>query len=68
MGVIIDLITIVEDVVPETDEVFFISFVVKDDHSLNIFPQTLPIEVTIQDNDGKAFSDFVVKLFAGFGE
>ena len=52
MGVQIDPITVLNDLVPETDEVFSISLG-GNPITLNVFPSTVPTEVTIEDDDGK---------------
>ena len=50
----IDPITIINDVIPETDEVFSISLEKgMESDTLNIFPSTSPKEITIEDNDGR---------------
>ena len=52
--VFIDPIQILDDSVPETNEMFSISLEKGvEAEFLNIFPTTTPIEITIEDDDGK---------------
>ena len=48
----IDMISIIDDKIPETEEFFSLSLDREQDH-LNIFVSTVTTEITITDNDGR---------------
>ena len=63
----IDAINIIDDMVPETDELIYISLTRIED-ALNIFPPSDPTIITIIDNDGMTLSLFVQPWIIEHGE